>query len=300
MRKLHSLSGVVPVGAFLLVHLWTNAKALRGQRSFDDAVADIHHLPYLVLFEAGILLPLAFHAIYGVKLALEARVNVGRYGYARNWMYTLQRVTGIVALVFILYHLYEFRLQKALGTMAAGAFYPTLCAHLSSTAFGVPVIALAYVIGIAASTFHFANGLWGFCCSWGVTISPRAQRLSATVFGVVGLAVFLLGLNTTLYFATGSRFFVPSNHAEGDTPHSCADVPVKERVAALSTRDGLPPFPSVEQSPTGPTHPASGPQPQDDSNHRLKAFRTWQRPRAPPVAATKRVASSSSAAGSPG
>ena len=49
----------------------------------------------------------------------------------------------------------------------------------------------------------FANGLWGFCFSWGITVSRRSQRLAASAFGLVGLAVFFLGLNTVVHFATG-------------------------------------------------------------------------------------------------
>ena len=216
----------------MLVHLWTNAKALGGQAAFDDAVGEINHLPYLPLLEAGILLPLAFHAGYGVKLALEARSNVGVYPSARNWMYTLQRATGIVALLFILFHLWEFRVQKALGAMPVSAFYPTLCAHLSSTVGGVPLVALVYLIGLAASVFHFANGVWGFLCSWGITLTLRSQRLGALFAGVLGLAVFVLGVNTTLYFATGSRIFVPSSSTtEPQKPRSCVDIPIRPRVA---------------------------------------------------------------------
>jgi succinate dehydrogenase/fumarate reductase cytochrome b subunit (b558 family) len=235
LRKLHSLSGLVPVGVFLLVHLWTNAKALRGQAAFDDAVGEINHLPYLPLLEAGILLPLAFHAGYGIKLAFEARPNVGSYATARNWMYTLQRVTGFVALAFLLFHLWEFRVQKAIGGMPISAFYPTLCAHLSSTVGGVPVVALVYLTGLAASVFHFANGVWGFLCSWGVTLSRRSQHLSALFAGALGIAVFLLGVNTTLYFATGARMFVPSSLGREPTqPHSCVDIPLRAPVAAVA------------------------------------------------------------------
>jgi succinate dehydrogenase/fumarate reductase cytochrome b subunit (b558 family) len=206
LRKLHSLTGVLPVGAFLLFHLWTNAKALQGQEQFDHAVGDISHMPYLPLLEAGILLPLLFHALYGVKLALEGKPNVGSYTFSRNWMYTLQRVTGILAFAFIVYHLTEYWLPKTRGHMAPDQFYPSLCANMSSTWHQVPVIALIYIVGIAASVFHFANGLWGFCFSWGITVSKRSQQMAATVFGLVGLAVFLLGANTAIYFATDSIF----------------------------------------------------------------------------------------------
>jgi succinate dehydrogenase/fumarate reductase cytochrome b subunit (b558 family) len=206
LRKIHSLTGVVPVGGFLVFHLWTNANALQGQERFDEGVAAISHMPYLLLLEAGILLPLAFHALYGVKLALEGKPNVGAYTYSRNWMYTLQRVTGILAFAFIAFHLWEYWFQKVLGKMTAEQFYPALCANMSSTMKGVPVVALVYILGIAASVFHFANGLWGFCFSWGITVSKRSQQAAATVFGLLGIIIFLLGANTAIYFATDSLF----------------------------------------------------------------------------------------------
>jgi succinate dehydrogenase / fumarate reductase cytochrome b subunit len=223
LRKLHSLSGVVPVGAFMVFHLWTNAKALQGQARFDEAVADISHMPYLPLLEAGILLPLAFHALYGVKLALEGKPNVGRYTFTRNWMYTLQRTTGVVAFGFIVYHLAGYWWPKVAGKMATEQFYPALCADLSATSFGVPVAALVYVLGIAAASFHLANGLWGFCFSWGITVSRRSQRLAAVAFGLFGLVVFLLGANTAIYFATGSRLAALSSEAHADQ-RTCADM----------------------------------------------------------------------------
>lgn len=230
MRKIHSLTGVLPVGGFMVFHLFENAKALQGQAPFDEAVAGINHMPYLPVLEATILLPLLFHAVYGVVIALRGRYNVGRYPYSRNWMFTLQRVTGLAAFAFILFHLYEYWWPKQTGKLAPEQFYPQLCANMSSTIGPVPVVALIYILGIAACVFHFANGLWGFCFSWGFTVSRRAQQLSATAFGLVGLVVFLLGANTAIYFATGSRFpdaikekILGASETHGNA-RTCADV----------------------------------------------------------------------------
>ncbi len=205
LRKLHSLTGALPVGGFMVFHLWTTAKAHQGQETFDKSVADITHMPYLPVLEWGlILLPLLFHAGYGVKLALDAKYNVSKYKTTRNWAFTLQRVTGLLAFAFIAFHLYEYWGQKLVGKMAPEQFYPALCQNMSATVKGIPVVGLLYVLGIAASVFHFANGLWGFCFSWGVTVSRRSQQTAAAVFGLLGLAIFLLGANTAIYFATGS------------------------------------------------------------------------------------------------
>jgi len=212
LKKLHSLSGLVPVGVFFVEHLWTNSKALQGEGAFTQAVADIQALPYLPLIEIfGIFLPLAFHAGYGVVLALSGKPNVGSYGYRRNWLYLLQRISGLIAFVFIGYHLYEYRIQKWLFGMRSEAFYGTLVAHLSSTTASVPWLAVFYLVGVSAASFHFANGLWGFLFSWGATVTRASQRRSGYACAALGIGLFLLGANTVLYFATGTRFYLPSD-----------------------------------------------------------------------------------------
>jgi succinate dehydrogenase cytochrome b subunit len=233
LRRLHSLSGVFPVGVFLVSHLWTNATALGGQRAFDRAVRDINRMPLLPFIEVfGIFLPLAFHAGYGVVLALEAKPNVGRYPFSRNWLYTLQRVTGLVAFLFIAWHLWEFRIAKLLGKMSIEAFYPTLVEHLSSTTAGVPVLAAAYLVGIAASTFHFANGLATFAFGWGICVSRRSQRMLGAFLAVGGFVVFLIGADTALFFATGARFPGLSESSSSVTAERCSVVDPKASKAS--------------------------------------------------------------------
>jgi succinate dehydrogenase / fumarate reductase, cytochrome b subunit len=218
LRRLHSLSGVVPLGAFLVEHLWTNAAALAGPARFDRAVAEIQAIPALPLVEIfGIVLPLVFHAVYGVVIATRGSANPGAYPFTRNWMYVLQRVSGVVVFVFVMGHLWEYRVQKWLFGMDASAFHPTLEAHLSWTWFGVPWIAIGYLVGIAAAVFHLANGLATFCMSWGITVGRAAQRRAAFLFGSLGLVLYLLATATVLHLATGTRF-VPGLEPREETP----------------------------------------------------------------------------------
>jgi succinate dehydrogenase / fumarate reductase cytochrome b subunit len=216
------------VGVFLVSHLWTNARALGGQRPFDEAVREINHMPLLPFIEVfGIFLPLAFHAGYGVKLAFESKPNVGRYPFSKNWLYTLQRVTGLVAFAFIAWHLWEFRVAKLVGKMTIDAFYPTLAEHLSSTTAGVPLLAIVYLLGIAASTFHFANGLATFAFGWGLCVSRRSQRALGVFLAVGGFVIFLIGADTALFFATGARFPGLSESSSSVTVDRCSVVDPK-------------------------------------------------------------------------
>ncbi|MCA1609207.1 MAG: hypothetical protein LC730_07115 [Acidobacteria bacterium] len=65
LRNLHQLTGIVPLGAFFFLHMYTNSTAMSGARVFKDHVRDIHHIPYLIFLEIfGIFIPLLFHSIY--------------------------------------------------------------------------------------------------------------------------------------------------------------------------------------------------------------------------------------------
>lgn len=195
-RKLHSLSGVLPVGLFLCMHLATNASILGGPQVFQDNVDRIHSLhPYLIPVEiVGIFLPLAFHAALGVRIWLTGVSNTSRYSYFANIRYSLQRLTSVIVLFFIVFHLWHMHWTgKPFG---GGAFDPE--SPMASYTAGVAIqharwYAPVYAIGIAAACFHFANGLWTFLIAWGITIGVNAQRKAGYLCASIGVGVCVLG-----------------------------------------------------------------------------------------------------------
>ena len=57
--------------------------------------------------------------------------------------------------------------------------------------------------------FHLANGLWGFCATWGVFRSRQTQRWASWSFAALG-ALFFAGWFTVIYhFATGGATVWP-------------------------------------------------------------------------------------------
>ena len=226
-RKLFSLSGVVPIGAFFVMHLWTYSSALGGRHAFERAYEAEGHTPYRWLV-AGLLiwLPLLFHGIYGVVLSFGARANLKSYPYARNFGYVLQRLSGLVVLVFLGYHAWEYPLQIALGRLEQADLFSKMCGSFSSTGpGGIPFIAVSYLIGIAAACYHLANGLTNFCFSWGITSTRRASRRVAGAMGLLAIGLFALGANSIIYFATGSRLVLAPSHDPGQAPPiTCQDL----------------------------------------------------------------------------
>ncbi|HEY6232757.1 MAG TPA: hypothetical protein VIW64_15950 [Pyrinomonadaceae bacterium] len=202
LRKLHQLSGIVPLGIFLLEHFYTNSKALNGAASFNDAVKDLQSIPYILFVEiGGIFIPLIYHAVYGLVITMEARPNNLSYPYPRNWFYLIQRITGVILFFFIAFHVLNFRfgLIPGLNNISV-AHQPGQAFDIVSREFHMIPIFLIYVVGITATVWHLANGIWLFLVDWGIAIGERAQRL--TGYACIGFGVFLLlvGLNAAIAF----------------------------------------------------------------------------------------------------
>src|SRR5690606_17750642 len=51
-----------------------------------------------------------------------------------------------------------------------------------------------YVVGIACTSFHLANGLVTFCMTWGLTVSTRSQRIVEYGMAGLGILVFAIGI----------------------------------------------------------------------------------------------------------
>jgi len=81
LGKLHQLSGIVPLGLFLLEHFYTNSKALAGPVDFNKAVVELQGIPYLLMLEIfGIWIPLIYRGVYGLVITAEACPNNLHYG----------------------------------------------------------------------------------------------------------------------------------------------------------------------------------------------------------------------------
>lgn len=177
----------MPIGAFLLEHMFTNSFIIKGAEAYNEKIAFLQGLPYVVILEIGLIgLPILFHALYGFYIMFTGKNNLSSYPYTANKLYVLQRVTGLIAFVYILYHVYETRIVNALyGTEVS---YERMAQIMHD-----PKALVFYLVGLAAVMFHFANGLWGFFISWGLTVGPRAQKISGLICASVGLILFAAG-----------------------------------------------------------------------------------------------------------
>lgn len=209
LRKLHQLTGVVPLGLFFFVHMFTNSKAMNGEANFEKAVQEIHDLPFLLLLEIfGIFIPLLFHSIYGIIISGEARNNVLSYGYSRNWFYLIQRLTGGFLFFFLLFHILNLRFGLMPGlNMTPVAGNADLAFNIVAGEFSIPWVLILYILGVAATSWHLAYGFWLFAVDWGFVIGEKAQRYTLYASVALAIALFGVGANAAVSFVRPCGLF---------------------------------------------------------------------------------------------
>ena len=186
LRRLHSLSGIVPVGAFLFEHiLISNSTAITGPDAYARQVSFLANLPLVFFLELfGIWLPILFHALYGFYIWYRGDGNSIEYPWTGNWMYTAQRWTGGIAFVYIVWHTYTMRFTGVdLHTFPNASF-----GKVQQEVFQTPFF-LFYVVGLIAAAWHFAYGIWLFSAKWGMVSGEKAQKRFLAV--CLGLFVVL-------------------------------------------------------------------------------------------------------------
>jgi succinate dehydrogenase / fumarate reductase, cytochrome b subunit len=207
-RRAFSLSGVVPLGVFLVVHLAVNARALAGSRAFEAGASALQRVPGLPLVEAVLVFaPLLFHGALGTWLVIARKTLAPATPYPR-WVKAAMRVTGVGALAFLLLHLPALRFHSPGVHLSGGELATLLDASLSATSHGVPWCGVAYLVGTACVAFHFASGLWGFFAATRA-VRGSARRRARAAWGAVGLGIALwLGFaNVVVFRATGAPMF---------------------------------------------------------------------------------------------
>ena len=175
LRRLHSLTGIVPVGAFLFEHiLISNSTAIgpNGPSAYARQVSFLANLPLVFFLELfGIWIPIVYHALYGFYIWYRGEGNTVSYPWSGNWMYTLQRWTGGIAFIYIVWHTYTMRFTGIdLHDHPLASF-----GKVQGEVMHTPLF-LFYVVGLVAASWHFAYGIWLFSAKWGIVSGDQAQK----------------------------------------------------------------------------------------------------------------------------
>lgn len=252
LRRLHSLTGIVPIGVFLIAHLVTNSSimwgglALRGEPDhgsggvtyFTKEVAWINaQIPHLLLIELTLWGSITFHSILGLYYARTGRINTERYPYQSNWRYTLQRFSGYIGIFYIFYHVATLRWgwtwlvpggTKWSHEFAASTMAAALRGSMDGFTFMGLVVSAFYLGGVTLLVFHFANGLWTAAITWGLTISAKAQQRWGVACAGLGAAMMVMAWASVLGFMmtnpTRAREVEARMHGEQHLPQRSTEA----------------------------------------------------------------------------
>lgn len=230
LHKLHSLTGIVPIGFYLVQHLTLNTFSLGGPDKFNGVIAFFDGMPLhfqLALKAVAIWIPLIFHAVYGLFITQRGKQNYSEsaYKYRENRYYFLQRVSGIVAFLFLCYHMTTTSIFGKMYGAETTIQYHNWAGTLSQPVLGIPyLILVVYIVGIVASSYHFSYGVWNFCIRWGVTVSDRAQNATAKLSQALFFGVSILGIAALVGFF--NPIFMESESVEAKSPAVSQSGPV--------------------------------------------------------------------------
>lgn len=194
--RLHSITGVVPLLAFVVWHAWETAAATGGRERFVLRMTGANGGALAVSLEVGlVIVPLALHAVFGVW---RARASGPRpEAYADRGSRVLQWGSGAVVLAFVVVHLGHTWVAKVAGLGPFG-LYEALRTDLPQ-----PLYLGVYVVGLTALCVHVGQGVGAFAATWALARSPAALRVWRWAGAVTAAVLWVVVLNTLSHFAAG-------------------------------------------------------------------------------------------------
>jgi succinate dehydrogenase / fumarate reductase cytochrome b subunit len=219
VRRLHSLLGLMPLGGFLCFHLATNAAVIDGPETFQRRADQIHVLgptTLLILEWAVIFLPILFHGLVGLAIVSRGKRNLLHYAYRENFRYTLERATGVIAFLFIFWHVFHMHgwlrwepwVDHVARPLGGAQFDPHDAPATAAAALQAHwAVVAAYLVGTLAVVYHFSNGIWTAGITWGLWTSENAQRRANVPCLIIGLALATVGVGAVVSML---RVSVPS------------------------------------------------------------------------------------------
>ncbi len=208
---------MLPLGAFLLFHLGVDLRALSGGAAFAGTLDALHRSRGFAAAEVLVVgVPLLLHATLGLWLTWKGEPLARPSPYGPPLLAAL-RATGVVAAVFIVAHLFDVGFRVTSPRPAGAELASLLAAGMSSTRFGVPWRAAAYLAAAGCVAFHFVVGCWGMYARSAHGSAARGRRAAAAVVAtVVGVALGVGFGDVVVFHATGMRLV--GGHAPGAAP----------------------------------------------------------------------------------
>lgn len=195
LKRLKVLIGVFPLSAYLVFYFFLLSFVFSGQSNFNEAMNFYYRLPLINLFESIVVaIPLLLYIMMGLVIAYRSSANIVSYPYFNNWIYFLQRVIGLVALLFVFFHVWSMRIAPAI--LHQNITYDLVKNYLNPSG-----IKIFYVIGTAAVIFYLSvdsrTALWTF----GITQGRKSQFAASIISWLIAIFMWVWALRILIAFA---------------------------------------------------------------------------------------------------
>ena len=192
LRKLHSLTGIIPVGAFLAEHFWSNSYALVSRLAIRREITGVadDSVPLGRGMAVHFLADALSRRIWDLYLASREVQCVGvSVGGKLAIHYAALHGTDCVCLHWMAF------VHRALADAWPKSTYSDVEDLLQN-----PYALTFMFVGVLASSFHLGVGIWNFLCKWGLAATVKAQRAAGAFGAMVGFAFSLVGVLIVLSF----------------------------------------------------------------------------------------------------
>lgn len=185
------VTGLIMTG-FVILHMAGNLQVFLGAEKLNAYGAMLHGPLHEVtlLLRVLLLVSLLLHLVAALQLTLLDRA-ARPVGYARKVAQAATpasrtlRVGGVVLLAFIILHLLHFTTGQLHPDFIDGDVYHNLVSGLSH-----PLVAVLYIVAMAAVGLHLYHGAWSSLRSLGAA-QPGPNPLHRPIARVIAVAVWL-------------------------------------------------------------------------------------------------------------
>lgn len=231
-----AVSGLVLM-SFVLVHMIGNIKLYLSKEEinlYGEALRDMpgHLLPrtwLLWIIRSGLIAAFVLHIDSAARLTIaNRRARPQRYVSKRdyvaaNFASRTMRWTGIIILLYLLFHLADLTWGQANSEFVRGDPYNNLVYSLQR-----PVVAAIYIVANIALAIHLFHGAWSMFQSLGLN-NPKYNKAKRRF--AQGFALVILVGNLSFPIA------VQAHLVETKCPHSAPELSCKQ--AAQAGEDNL-------------------------------------------------------------
>jgi len=194
-----AVTGLLLIG-FLIAHLAGNLSLYGEAGAFDEYAHFIGGLEILPVAELGLALLFIVHIYMAVRTTLENRgARPVKYGITGNHgkktvSSTTMFVSGLLVLIFLIKHLWDFRLHKEAFEAA-----PTEVVH---AALSHPLTATVYILGAIAIGFHIFHAFSSAFQTLGIN-HPKYTPVLTWIGRILGVVLALGFASFPLIFWLG-------------------------------------------------------------------------------------------------